>query len=510
MSNEFRKSFTDEALKNYMKEISKYPLLSIEEQKELSYRYKKHGDLKAKNLLINSNLRLVVNIAKEYLQKRQIDTKTIQDFEIGLALDYTKSLNKLLVNKKYSLEVIEALGLINRHDANITDTFLNRIIFPIYDLEGNPVGFTGRIYTDSNQARYINSKESNIFKKGQILFNYHRAQSEIKKQKEVIIVEGNMDAIRLYSKGIKNVVALMGTSLTKDQVNILKKLRAKIILMLDNDEAGEIATYQNGNILEENQLNPLVIRLSGAKDPDEYVLKIGIDSLISNLKKPLNFLDFKLNYLKKDKDLNNTTDLVNYIKEVTNSISNLDDLTKEITLKKISDAYNIPLEILNKELNKIKKNVKTKKEEVKINNNIYTKYDMASLNIIYYMMNDGIYIEKFKKDLGYFTKKKYRSMSNEIMYYYETNHKIDLASFISYIQDKDYIYEDIMEVIKSSKIRDIRLEDFEDYINVCHQEMNKEEIKNIKEQIENELDEAKKMALAEKLIEIKKGCVGYE
>ena len=450
------------------------------------------------------------NIAKEYLQKRQIDMKTIQDFEIGLALDYTKSLNKLLVNKKYSLEVIEALGLINRHDANITDTFLNRIIFPIHDLEGNPVGFTGRIYTDSNQARYINSKESNIFKKGQILFNYHRAQSEIKKQKEVIIVEGNMDAIRLYSQGIKNVVALMGTSLTKDQVNILKKLRAKIILMLDNDEAGEIATYQNGNILEENQLNPLVIRLSGAKDPDEYVLKIGIDSLISNLKKPLNFLDFKLNYLKKDKDLNNTTDLVNYIKEVTNSISNLDDLTKEITLKKISDAYNIPLEILNKELNKIKKNVKTKKEEVKINNNIYTKYDMASLNIIYYMMNDGIYIEKFKKDLGYFTKKKYRSMSNEIMYYYETNHKIDLASFISYIQDKDYIYEDIMEVIKSSKIRDIRLEDFEDYINVCHQEMNKEEIKNIKEQIENELDEAKKMALAEKLIEIKKGCVGYE
>ncbi len=442
--------------------------------------------------------------AREYLQKRSMDLNIINEFSIGLALNSKDSLNNLLINKNYSSKMLEDLGLIVRHGANIYDTFQNRIIFPIHDLDGNPIGFTGRIYENIDQAKYLNSKESNIFKKGQILFNYHRAKNEIKKLKEIIIVEGNMDAIRLYASGIKNVIALMGTSLTKEQVTLIKNFRSKIILMFDNDNAGEIATFQNGNILEENNLNPYVVRLSDVKDPDEYILKYGVEALKTNIHKPISFLDFKLNYLKKDKDLNNTSDLVSYIRSVTYNLKNLDDLTKEITLKKISDTYHLPLDTLTKELNKINKNVNTKKESIAPPPINLSKYDQASQSILYYMLNDSIYIERFQKELGYFTKKKYRQISNEIIYYYETYHEINIASFIAYIEGKDNIYDDVINIIRNPKIKDLNIANFLDYINVCQKEMQKEEIKIIKEQINNELDEAKKIALVEKLINLKK------
>ena len=292
--------------------------------------------------------------AKEYLKKRALDETVIKEFDLGLALGGNVSLNKLLLSKKYSTDTLIKLGLVNEHDGYINDIFKYRIMFPIHDLDGNVVGFTGRIYENNDQAKYINSKESVIFKKGQILFNYHRAKSEIKRKKEVILVEGNMDAIRMYSSGIKNVLALMGTSLTKEQVSIIKSLRANIILMFDNDNAGEIATYQNGTILEEAGLNPQIVRISGPKDPDEYIIKNGAHALMENIRSPISFLDFKLKYFKKDKDLSKVDDLANYIKEIIKDLKNLpDELTRELTLKRISEDYDVSLDLLHSELAKL-------------------------------------------------------------------------------------------------------------------------------------------------------------
>ncbi len=450
------------------------------------------------------------NKAKEYLKTRKLDESVIKDFDLGLALDKDYALNKLLLSKNYKLEDLLELGLVNRNNEYLNDVFNKRIIFPIHDLEGHPVGFTGRIYDDSNQAKYINSKESPIFKKGEILFNYHRSKSEIKKKKEVIIVEGNMDAIRLYSMGVKNVVALMGTSLTKEQVEIIKNLRAKIILMLDNDSAGEIATYNNGNILSENNLTPYVVRLSGEKDPDEYVIKNGIDAIINNIANPISFLEFKLKYLKKDKDLTKTEDLVSYIKEVIKSLESIpDELTRNITLKRISTDYDIPLEMLQEELKKVnilKKPLKTPKI---LEKNPKTKYDIACMNIIYFMMHDYIYITRFKKELGYFTNKIYRDIANAIIYYYETHNAINIADFLSYAEEEN-INSSVKEIMTRIKDLELNMDNFEEFIFVAKKEMEKEQIKELKAKIASELDEAKKLELANKLIEIKKGCVGNE
>mgnify|MGYP001863805420 FL=1 len=449
--------------------------------------------------------------AKEYLKKRVLDETVIKEFDLGLALGGNVSLNKLLLSKKYSTDTLIKLGLVNEHDGYINDIFKYRIMFPIHDLDGNVVGFTGRIYENNDQAKYINSKESVIFKKGQILFNYHRAKSEIKRKKEVILVEGNMDAIRMYSSGIKNVLALMGTSLTKEQVSIIKSLRANIILMFDNDNAGEIATYQNGTILEEAGLNPQIVRISGPKDPDEYIIKNGAHALMENIRSPISFLDFKLKYFKKDKDLSKVDDLANYIKEIIRDLKNLpDELTRELTLKRISEDYDVSLDLLHSELAKL--NVKKANESPpkKLAKMKFSKYDKACQNILYFMMNDGKFVEKFKKELGYFDEKKYRSLANEIIYFYETNKNIELSSFISFISTKDYIVDDAMEIIKGNKAIDLEMNAFEEFINVAKNEMVKLEIKDLKNKIANSMDVSEELELAQKLLNLKKGCVGNE
>ena len=448
-------------------------------------------------------------LAKEYLKARFLGENVIKDFDLGLALGGNYSLNQLLLNKKYPTSVIERLGLINYNNDYMNDVFQRRIMFPIHDLEGNVVGFTGRIYEDTNQAKYINSKESDIFKKGQILFNYHRAKQEIKRKKEVILVEGNMDAIRMYASGIKNVVALMGTSLTNDQVQIIKNLRAKIILMFDNDNAGDIATYQNGTILEEAGLVPYIVRLSGEKDPDEYIIKNGVQAIEENIRSPISFLDFKLKYFKKNKDLTKIDDLASYIKEIIKDLKNIpDELTRELTLKKISEDYQVSLDLLRGELKKleIKKEVPQKKlEKIKV-----SKYDRACQNIIYFMMNDGEFIELFKKELGYFQERKYRNLANEIIYFYEINKKMDFGSFISFISTKDYIYEDAMEIIKMNKTEDFQRKAFDEFILVAKEEMAKEEMKELKMKMANSMDANEEFELAKRFLNLKKGCVGNE
>lgn len=444
--------------------------------------------------------------AKVYLKERGLDDKAIKTFDLGLALrDSNNSLNKLFLSKKIDADTLYNLGLINRNGSYISDIFQDRVMFPIHDLDGNVVGFTGRIYQNNNQAKYINSKESVIFKKGTILFNYHRAKSEIKRKKEIIIVEGNMDAIRMYINGVQNVVALMGTSLTNEQVSIIKSLRAKVILMLDNDEAGESASINNGDILEKAGIKPLIVRLSGEKDPDEYIIKNGVEGIINNINNPISFLEFKLSYYKKNKDLSKTNDLVKYIKEIIDSIKDLDDeLMREITIRKMSDEYDIPLELLKQELAKV---VKPKDEVIvqpkqQIKKKL-SKYNIACQNILYFMMNDGKYIVAFEKELGYFNSSVYRNLANEIIDYYEQMGTIDLASFLALMETKDFLYDEVMSIIKSVNLEELDMESFLDFVKAAENEGIKEEIKEIKEKIKVELDENKKIELGNKLLKLK-------
>ncbi len=290
--------------------------------------------------------------ARDYLEKRGIDLNIIKEFNLGLSLNLKDAFYKLSLKKNWDIDKLDQLGLINKVDANIYDTFINRIIIPIHNLKGEVVAFTGRIYhNEDNSAKYLNTKETEIFKKSEILFNYYNARKYIKDSHTLILVEGNMDAIKMSAKGFKNVIALMGVFLSKTQINIIKRLNCKVILMLDNDSAGLDSTLKNGTLLNNEKIDTYVVRLSKAKDPDEYLEKFGIEAMENNIKHALKFMDFKLETLKQNRNLNNPYEVIEYVKDVLSAINDEDDLTKELFISKISSDYDIDIDILKKGLN---------------------------------------------------------------------------------------------------------------------------------------------------------------
>lgn len=483
----------------------------IEETKKNTKNDNLYKAMEIAEMFYKNNLNTSSGIkAKKYLEKRNINENIINEFNIGLSLSEKNSLYNLLEKKGFTNSDIRKLGLINIDGVNIYDSFINRIIFPIHDLEGQVVGFTGRIYNNETSAKYYNSKESDIFKKGQILFNYHRAKDFIKEKREVIIVEGNMDAIRMYSMGFKNTIALMGTTLTKDHIEIIKKLRSKVILLLDNDDAGEIATINNGQALENNNIETFVVRLSDYKDPDDYLINMGIDKMNEAIKAKKSFMDFKMFYYQKNKNLKSTADLVAFVKEVLNSVKKINDnLTKELTIKKLSEDYDIPIEVLKNEIILDESKQNNTIELVQTKNRLKSKYDKACEMIIYYLINDPYYIRMYKVDSIFIDDKNYRNIINEILYFFEKYNNINVALFISYISNKDEINPMVLKIIGTYE-EDLTEENFKNYIKIIKEINIKNKIKKIKEEMKTTLDINKKTELANKLMELKKGSVSNE
>lgn len=446
--------------------------------------------------------------ARKYLQDRGIDESIIREFNIGLSLDGKDTLYKLLNNKKYNSDKIVDLGLINKVGLDIYDTFSDRIMIPIEDLKGQVVGFTGRIYNgEKDTAKYMNTKETEIFKKGHILFNYHNARPNIREEKCVIVVEGNMDAIKLSASGIKNVVALMGVALSKEQIDVLKKLKVPIILMLDNDQAGLDATVKNGDELQKYNLDIRVVRLTDAKDPDEYIRLKGVDALKDNIKHAIKYIDFKLEYLKNNKNLNNMEDLILYVREVISSLNSTDDLTKELVISKISKDYEIDAEILKQELNnsvpKKETNIKSS-EAPRAPKPKPSKYKSAASKILFSMMCDPTYISIYKNRLGYFKEKKERMLASEIVYYNTVHNNINIADFLTFLIPQEELYNYVNEIISENNYTVVSLEEFNSCVDVVLKILKKDEIETLKNKIKQELDVNKKVELIAKLTELKK------
>lgn len=450
--------------------------------------------------------------AMAYLKDRGINNDIIKDFGIGLSLDKNDALSTLLFKKNYTKEQLLQLGLVNDINGILYDTFSRRITFPLYDKDGHIVGFSARIYRgEKDTSKYINSRETKLFKKGETLYNYHQARDVAKREKEVIVVEGFMDAIRLSNEGVKNVVALQGTAMTKNQIQLLKKLRVKVILCLDNDNAGLLATVNNGELLSKDGIEVFVIRLSGQKDPDEYILANGIQAFLDNLKKPLSFFEFKINYLKNGKDLNNSLDLAQYINDVLKDLSESnDEILREITLNKISKDYNLSLDVLKTKLSELKPVttavIEERKEVVKKEKK--DAYVIGAEQILYFMMNGEKYIREYQKKLGFFPTEIYRETANEILYYFENNKTINVADFITYVSDKGTLKDEVTKIVNSAiDGEELTLEAMDEYIDVVNKLLINREIKRLKQQMKNELDVDKKMKIAIRIADLKRGSV---
>lgn len=448
---------------------------------------------------LNSNLGLK---AKEYLiNERHLSEEAIKEFNIGLALN-DNNLNKLLSSKGYSDKDIIEMSLANKTDNGLLDMFRNRITFPICNHEGKIIAYSARIYQNEDTSKYINSKESVIFKKGYTFYNYDKCRLEALKIKAVILVEGQMDAIRVYTSGFKNVIASMGTAITSNHISLLKKLNAKVILMMDNDNAGEKSTILNGEELIKNNIEVSVVRLTGEKDPDSFILKNGADAFRDALKGEISFFDFKLRYLKKDKNLNKADELAEYINKIIDELNKSDDdILKSVTINKIAEDYNIDKRILEGKLVKITPRIDSvvvKRKRPKLN-----QYHQAAEAILYLMMNDSKFIRKYKIELNYFPEEKYKLIANDILAYKEINGEFDIADFMTYINDLEY-KEDIYRILNDYQDK-ILPEEFDNFVAIINNWIRESKIDKLKEQLKNETDVKKQEELNDLIIKIKKG-----
>ncbi len=439
--------------------------------------------------------------AIEYLEKRKIDKDTIKKFGIGLSIQKV-SLTDYLKSKKYNVDKLIDIGLTNE---NGNDIFINRIMFPIHDLSGNVVAFSGRIYNTKDNSKYINTKETDKFKKGKILYNYHIAREYLKKNDSVILMEGQMDVIRSSTVGINNCIATMGTALTKDHRSILKNMTDNIILCFDGDAAGEKATNAAIELLEDTNINIRVVRLPNNMDPDEYILKEGADSFKEQIKNATSLVDYKMEILKKNKNLNDIKDISSYLNSAVKELVNInDDIAVELNLKKLSTNYNVDYNTLRSKYD----NLKSKKKEI-VNDikpkKVYDKYGKAQTSLIYYMLRSSTVINMVEKRVGYFPDKNIRELSNEIIYYFHKYGIINVADFISYIADRDEILHTLKEIIAMDKEEDFKLEEIEDYIFVVNEYHKEVRINDLKMKLKEEKDPLKQAKISLEIMNLRKG-----
>ena len=438
--------------------------------------------------------------AKKYLYQRDINDEIIKEFQIGLAL--RKNTLSSIFSKKFNEKDLLNSGLIGKNEKGYYDLFYDRIMFPLYDLSGNVVAYSGRIYNRKDNSKYFNTRETEIFKKGELLYNYHRAKDIARRKNQIIIMEGFMDVIRAYAVDIKNVVATMGTAVTPNQAHLNKKKAKEIILCFDGDEAGEKATMSCASELMKIGVTPKIIRLSDDLDPDEYIRKYGKEAFSRQINNPINIMDFKLNYLKKNKDLTSSIDQAKYIKDVIEELNKIDDdILKELTIKKVCAEMNIDEELIRKHLDaKIEKPLAV---ETKITYN--DKYEKAESALIYYMLKSPEVIAMYDKKITYISNEEYRMIAREISTFYKNFGFITEADFIDYTECDSEIMKTLSKVNKENNKDSYTIDEIEDYINVINDYTVKQEVNRLADKMRQLSDPLEKAKIAEKIVELKKG-----
>ncbi len=310
-----------------------YRFSNFDKKKDLRFQtykniYKEYSDYFYKELFDPNNKE-----ALDYLNKRSLDKNTIEEFKIGYVPWKNNFYQNLL--KKYSEEDINLTGLYYKHDKSgkYIDRFNSRIIFPVNNISGDPIAFGGRIIKESKLAKYINSPETEFYKKGSMIFNLDKAKACRSETNEVIIVEGYIDVVSVYSKGIKNVIANSGTALTDRQINIIWKFFSNPIICLDGDKSGQDAALRIAEKLfpiinEENKIYFSI--MPEGNDPDDYIKQNGKENFLSLLKEKTIIQNYIWNYHLTKIDRNNPFEVSKFEKE----IKKMCYLIKDETLKK--------------------------------------------------------------------------------------------------------------------------------------------------------------------------------
>lgn len=373
--------------------------------------------------------------AKNYLYKRGLDDATIQKFEIGYNLNNDQS-TKFLLAKGFDIESCVKTNITRINEFGSKDVFNQRIVFPICNPQGQAVGFTARSMNPNEGSKYINSTETPLYVKGNLLYNYHRAIKSIKQNKEIIIVEGVMDVIALDRVNIENVVATLGTACTKEQITLIQNASNNVVLCYDSDAAGQTATLKLARLLIAHKVNVSIIQNTTGLDLDEIIDQKSKDYLIKLMSQKTSYLDFFYNYSISRLDLDNYNQKKEFAKIILSELDNLrDKFDRELMLEKLSQSTQFSKEqllLLQDKPHQLLtiKTTKTKKTDIK---------KWAEKEIIGQMLFSLQAVHDFRQELGYFVNETYQKLALTIINYYRNHEELIIADFLSTIEDKDMV-----------------------------------------------------------------------
>ncbi len=422
-------------------------------------------------------------IAQDYIKKRKLDNRTLKAFLIGYSGNFNE-LYLLLKQKGFTVEEMLASSLIKRtQEGGFIDSFRKRLMFPIQDVRDRVIAFGGRVLDDS-KPKYINSPENIVYSKGRNLFGLNVAKKH--DTKKIIIVQGYMDAISLYQRGITNVVASLGTAMTEAQGRLLRRHSEQVILGYDADGAGQAAILRGMEILQNLGCDIRVLQIEGAKDPDEYVVKYGPERFQKCVDNSISLVEFKVKILKKELNIENTNDKIKFLNEIAKILAKISNqMEREIYITKLSKEYQISQEAIQAEVNKLlfagntgskklEKKVVTMKPQIEEQNNSVSPAMLKRENMVIYLLineteqcyeklKNVIQVNDFKDNLNkQILKKLYEELekgninTSHILDWFEEeniiNHITEIMAYDFEITDVQKAVEDLISVYEKEKL----------------------------------------------------------
>lgn len=387
---------------------------------------------------------------REYLVGRGLKPETIMKYGMGFAPNSWSELKSFMLSEGYSEQDLIDASLISRslkNTKNTYDFFVNRVMFPFIDLRGNIVGFGGRALSSDDKRKYLNTRDTIVYNKNKFLFSMNFAKNISVKSKRVLLCEGNLDVISLNQAGFENAVATCGTAITPEQAKLISNYASEVVICYDSDEAGQKATKKAIYILGEAGLKATVIKMEGAKDPDEYITRFGpvkFEHLINNSEGAINFELFKA---KEGIDLSTDVGKSDYLKKTYDILASIKSpVERDIYISKVSLEHNISKTALVEEINSLikKKNRQQKRQEWrniqtfvdrrdKLNPEAatYPKQSKAEQTIIYFLYNNPDFCKEISKKLSpdkmitSLNRRIYESLVNKIL----NNEDYSVSSF---------------------------------------------------------------------------------
>lgn len=456
--------------------------------------------------------------ALDYLLERGLDRETLVEFELGFSPPQRNALSLYLNSQEkdtFETDIYQESGLFSMNDnpeqSEFLDRFTNRIMFPIHNERGNVIGFSGRIFKETNDqyqtAKYLNTPETTLFNKSKVIYNFDKAKSAIRRENEAIIFEGYMDVISAWQAGVKNGIASMGTSLTEDQIKALDRFTDHVVLAFDGDDAGFEAIQRSASYLtNQTHFDLDVVTFPSGLDPDDFIQKNGAESFKEILTHGRDtYMSFLMQFHRRNRNLANESEQIEYIDTILSELTSVDSFVeREIYLNQLSEEFKLSIETLKSQFETVLSQVQHKQivelrqqqqsqrnevpalEIVHQNKQKLTLVEQAErmlLNRLFYYEEAWIILNKLDPEF------QFMSEHFQLIYIlFESYREKDLEStdiegFLDFLQE-DHLKRNVAEIFLID-LGDLTEKEISDYIHVI------KNISPVKDQIAKKTEELK-------------------